>query len=461
MHDAADPLLRFLDQLLERDRPVPLLVVVAARPELLERAPGWGVGPSSTLVRIVPLSPEDTARLVRSLLGAERLAGDIRDALVRRSGGNPLYAEEFIRMLRDRDHADPALVEGSGDELAVPATIHALLASRLDALPPDLRATVQDASVVGSVVWAGAVAEAAGRAQSTIARHLETLSERLVLRPARSSTVKDQEEYAFRHILVREVAYGQIPRADRARKHAAVAAWLDRTLSTGVADRDQRLAFHYAEAWALATAAGADEVAAGVRDPAIEHLLAAGARAARLDAPRAHALYEQALTLMPADHPQRPDALRGAGTAAQAVGEFGEAEADLRGAVVAFEAAGDVAGAADAKVALARSAFERGDIDSVLPLLHEALAQLDTVPRGPEFAHAATRVAGHLWVMGDHAGCIRWADRALEIAEPIDLSSQRVLALQYRGASRSKLGDTGGLEDLARSPADRARSWAR
>ena len=133
---------------------------------------------------------------------------------------------------------------------------------------------------------------------------------------------------------------------------------------------------------------------------------------------------------------------------AQSVGAFADAQADLTEAMELFAAAGDVAGAADVKVLLARSAFERGEIDAVAPLLTQAVRELETLPPGPEFAHAATRVAGHLWVVGDYPRCIRWSDRALELARDLNLPREQVLALQYRGASRSKMGDTEGLADL-------------
>ena len=451
MHDALDPLLGFLERLLERDRTVPLLMVVAARPELLERFPAWGVGPAAALVRLAPLSREDTTRLVRSLLGSQPLEAETSAAVVRRAAGNPLYAEEFIRTIRERfEGSDPASdpAEPFQAILSLPPSIHALLASRLDALPAELRSTVQDASVVGSVVWAGAVADVDGRPLAQVVQHLGQLVDRQLLRRARTSSIQDHEEYAFRHVLVREVAYGQIPRAERARKHAAVAVWIDRTLMPGTSDRDERLAFHYAEAWDLAVAAGADDVATAVRPSAIEHLLAAGDRASRLDAPRARDLYDRALILMPPDHTRRPSALRSAGAAAQAVGDFDSAEGSFRRAIETFASTGDVAAAADTRVLLARSLFERGDVEPVLPLLREALDQLETVPRGPAFAHAATRLAGHLWVLGDHEECILWADRALELVDPHELPALYVLALQYRGASRSKLGDPRGLDDL-------------
>ena len=363
--------------------------------------------------------------------------------VVERAGGNPLYAEEFVRMLNERGDADDL----SG-EIAVPPTIQGLLASRLDAMPAELKAAARDAAVVGMVVWPGALAAVTGRTEAEAMRDLETLADRQVVRRATASAVEGQAEFVFRHVLVREVAYGSIPRGERARKHLAVASWLEVTLDPRAADRAERLAIHYAEAHTLATAAGDHALASQAAGPAVEQLLSAATRTARLDAPSALSQYRRALSLMAPDHPDRARALRGAGVSAQSVGAFADAQADLTEAMELFAAAGDVAGAADVKVLLARSAFERGEIDAVAPLLTQAVRELETLPPGPEFAHAATRVAGHLWVVGDYPRCIRWSDRALELARDLNLPREQVLALQYRGASRSKMGDTDGLADL-------------
>ena len=134
----------------------------------------------------------------------------------------------------------------------------------------------------------------------------------------------------------------------------------------------------------------------------------------------------------------------GAGRAALGGRRFAEAEDDLTRRHGAVRGADDVVGAADAKVMLARSRFERGDIDGEGPLLHQAMRELEAQPPGPALAHAATRVAGHLWVVGDYPRCVRWSDRALTLARELDLLREQVLALQYRGASRSKMGDSRG-----------------
>jgi class 3 adenylate cyclase/tetratricopeptide (TPR) repeat protein len=447
MHEASEALLAFLEHVLERRPRAPILLLLAGRPELFDLRPDWGTWAGATTIRLSPLSDDETARLVGSLVDIDQLDPELRRSVVDRAGGNPLYAEEFVRMLRDRQ-AGGFASRAASDDIPVPSTIHALLASRLDALPPGLKASVQDSAVVGSVVWPGALAAVSGMVEDEALARLRELDRRQLVRRARSSAVAEQEEFAFRHVLVHDVAYGQIPRRERARAHLRTAAWLDAALGPGAADRSERLAYHYAGAYDLAIAAGVEDTAAEAVGPAVEHLLSAGERAWRLDAPRALAHQRRALALMPHDHPELPRALRGAGVAAQAVGAFDEAERHLRTSIEASTAAGDVAGAADAKVSLARSLFERGDTEAVAPMLTEAVRELRGLPHGSAYAHAATRIAGHLWVMGDLQRCVRWADRALALARELDRPQEEVLALQYRGASRSRLGDPGGLEDL-------------
>ncbi len=453
LHDALDPFLGFVERLLERDRNVPMLIIAAARPELLERYPGWGIGKGSVLVRLPPLSHDDTTHLVRSLLGSQPLPAASREAVVRRAAGNPLYAEEFIRMMRERVDGNGSVIEIEGSPghgtVSLPTSIHALLASRLDALPADLRATVQDASVVGSIVWAGAVADVSGRPPAQVVA---------AARRAGRTPVRPQGPYELgrgpgRVRLPPRAGPGGGLRPDPPSGACAQTRrrrLLDRSNDDTGCRRPRRTSRLPLRGGMGSRGRGRRRRCGGVGPrPRRWTISWRRGRTPRNWMPIGRTrLFERALSLMPADHPQRPVALRGAGVAAQAIGNFDAAEADLLEAVATFERAEDPASAADARVLLARALFERGDVDSVLPLLREALDDLEGLPRGPAFAHAATRVAGHLWVMGDHEGCIRWADRALELAESLDLAAQHVLALQYRGASRSKLGDPGGLEDL-------------
>ncbi len=449
MHDASPSLFSFLDLLLDRVGAVPLTVVVAGRGELFDVRPGWGERAGATTMQLEPLSEAETAQLVAALRDRDTLPATMAEAVVQRSGGNPLYAEEFMRMLRDRARLDDhhPEVDGVVGEGALPPTIQALLSSRLDALPAPARAAAQDAAVVGLTCWPGAVAAITGGADDAARASLEELVDREVLRRAKTTSVAGQTEYTFRHVLVRDVAYGRIPRADRARKHRAVAGWLEVALGAGAADREERLASHYAEAHDLAAAAG-DPMASAMADQAVDHLLAASSRAVGLDPTRSLAHARRALGLMVADDRRRPRTLVSAGSAALVAGRFDQAEDDLQAAIDLFALYEDEVGAADATVMLARSRFERGDIESAGPLLRQAVGVLEAHPQGPALAHAATRMAGHLWVVGELAECSRWAERALTLARSLGLHREEVLALQYRGASRSKLGEEAGLDDL-------------
>lgn len=447
MHDASPALFAFLELLLDRVGDVSLFVVVAGRRELYEVRPGWGDRPGATTMQLAPLSHGETAQLVAAFRDRDTLTAEVAEAVVERAGGNPLYAEEFMRMLRDHARGGDGVVEAHPEVVALPSTIQALLSSRLDALPAGLRSTAQDAAVVGLTCWPGAVAVTTGTPDDEARAALEHLVEREVLRRVKTTSVAGQTEYSFRHVLVRDVAYGRIPRADRARKHRAVAGWLSTALGAGGADREERLAYHYAEAHDLAAAAG-DPMAAVMGGEAVVHLLAASGHAAGLDPGRSLAHARRALGLMTGDDPRRPRTLVGAGSAALVSGQFDEADDDFRTAVDLFAQLDDEIGAADATVMLARSRFERGDIEGQGPLLSQAVAVLEAHRPGPALAHAATRMAGHLWVVGDLGVCVSWSERALTLAREMGLHREEVLAMQYRGASRSKLGDEAGLDDL-------------
>ena len=195
-----------------------------------------------------PLTPEDTARLVAALLERAVLPADTQSALLARAGGNPLYAEEFVRCsaiaasLPDRGEL------GDAAEIAVPETIQALISARLDTLSPERKALLHDASVVGKVFWPGAVASIAATDPDVVRGSLRELVRKELIRPARSSSVEGEDEFSFWHALVRDVAYSQIPRAERAKRHRAAAEWIERTSGERMADHAELLAEHYRRA---------------------------------------------------------------------------------------------------------------------------------------------------------------------------------------------------------------------
>src|SRR5215217_5459462 len=159
LHWADPAMLEFLEHLVATSTGLPLLIVATARPELLERHPGWGDDiPAATRIPLGALSDLETAQLVAALVGRSVLPVGVQALLLERAAGNPLYAEEFARLLADRGLAAENQVEGEVATVAdipVPETVHGLIAARLDALTPEVRALVQDASVIGRVFWPG------------------------------------------------------------------------------------------------------------------------------------------------------------------------------------------------------------------------------------------------------------------------------------------------------------------
>ena len=218
LHWADPALLGFLEHLADRAEGVPLLLLCTARPELYERQPGFGANVrNAQRINLAPLSDEETARLIAALMQRAVLPAETQRTLLERAGGNPLFAEEFVRLLADR----------GGLEAEVPGSVQALIAARLDTLSPERKGLLQDASVVGKVFWAGALAEMGGREAREVELALHELARKELVRPSRSSSMVGEAEYGFWHALVRDVCYGQIPRAARADRHRAAAAWIE------------------------------------------------------------------------------------------------------------------------------------------------------------------------------------------------------------------------------------------
>src|SRR5215471_5931384 len=250
LHWADDGLLDFVDHLADWATTVPLLIVGTARPELLDRRPGWGGGKRNAFtLSIGALTDEETARLLQRLLDRAVLEAETQQTLLRRAEGNPLYAEEYARML----------AEHAADDLPLPETVQGLIAARIDGLAPEEKTLLQDASVIGKVFWPGALPGADERV-------LHGLERKEFVRRDRRSSIAGETQYAFLHALVRDVAYGQIPRAERVEKHRRAAEWLGSLAGDRVEDVAEMLAHHYREALILAEAAGVDTTS--LRGPA-------------------------------------------------------------------------------------------------------------------------------------------------------------------------------------------------
>ena len=235
LHWADDSLVDFIDLVADRLTAVPLLIVATARPEFLQRHSTWGGGRvNSTILNLPPLSGGDTEQLIAEFLAGDGLTMDVQSRVISQAEGNPLFVREYVRMLHDPVHTDGDGSEGT--QPALPTTIHGLIAARLDALPSREKQLAQLASVVGRVWWPGAALEAEHFTASEMDEAVHLLEQRQLVRRSRRSSVPGEPELAFTHALIQDVAYHQIPRADRARYHLSVAGWIDRT----TAERDDK-----------------------------------------------------------------------------------------------------------------------------------------------------------------------------------------------------------------------------
>jgi class 3 adenylate cyclase/tetratricopeptide (TPR) repeat protein len=446
LHWADDGLLDFVDHLAGWVAGVPMLVVATARPELLDRRPGWGGGKrNAATVSIGALSPEETSRLLSSLLEQTLLPAEVQAQVLRSAGGNPLYAEEYVRMLQDRG----LLVRGpsgwrleQGADLPVPETVQGMIAARLDALTPEEKELVQDASVLGKVFWPGAL----GGRVSADALHALELKE--FIRRDRRSAVAGETQYAFLHLLVRDVAYGQIPRARRADKHRAAAEWIASLARDRSEDRSEMLAHHYGEALALADAAGIDT--APLRTPARAAIVEASERAAMLNAwTAAEELSESALALVDADDPLRPalqlricrsQASRGAPDLAL-----------LETACAGFLANGDEERAGEAEALLSWSYWWLGDGDSARLHAERALELVRDQPVSIPKVRAYAQVARRTTIGGDIRDGAALARETLAMAEELEHDELTSHALNTLGLACMRAGDLDGLKHLERS----------
>jgi class 3 adenylate cyclase/tetratricopeptide (TPR) repeat protein len=453
LHWADDALLEFVQHVVEWSTGVPLLLVCAARPELYERQPGWGGGKrNSTTIALSALSGEETARLVSALLSQAVLPADTQAVLLEHAGGNPLYAEEFVRMLSDRGilvsrGRTPEIVTEA--EIPVPESVHALIAARLDTLTPDRKRLLHDAAVVGKVFWAGAVASIEGLDEGTVRQGLHELVTKELVRPARTSSVEGQDEFSFWHLVVRDVAYQQIPRGARARKHGAAARWIEQIAANRVADHAEILAHHYEQALELARTAGAADEAEELTVPTRRFLVMAGDRAFPLDVGMAASYYERALKLLPPGRPERTQVLAKLAEAAFLAGQVPEAERRYEEAIAELRSQGNPLGAGKAMVSLSMVQWFRGETRLARrTLLDEVIDLLEREPPSPELVHAYNHIAREHMLLSQYDEDLEWSEKALELAEELGLPLETVRARQFRGMARCYLGDLDGLQDL-------------
>jgi class 3 adenylate cyclase/tetratricopeptide (TPR) repeat protein len=433
LHWADEALLDFVDELVDWSRGFPIFLLATARPELLTRRTAWGGGKiNSATILLSPLSDGESAQLLHALLDRPALDSDVQSALLERAGGNPLYAEEFARMLADRP-----------GEVALPESVQGMIAARLDVLPREEKDLLQDAAVLGRVFWTGALRPERSSAEGS----LRALERKDFVRRERRSTVAGETEYTFRHTLVREVAYEQIPREQRADKHLAAAAWIE---SLGRPEEHaELLAHHYLRSLELKRAAG---VPPGDDDARARGALReAGDRASSLNASgSAVRFYGEALSLSAEDDPDRPELMFRLARASHLAGDPLR-EQVLTEARDALLAVGANERAAETEALLAEVSWHSGDRVSCDRHLERARVLVEELPPSAAKAHVLGQLARYRMLGGDAREAIRLGQEALAMAQSLGLDELRAHALNSIGSAKFHLRDLTGLDDLEAS----------
>jgi len=437
----ADPaMLAFLRYLAEWSSDAPILVICTARPELLDANAGWGgdlVNASTIAVR--PLKAADTQRLADLVLS--RFPGEVESrVLVERCGGNPLYAEEYARLLAERF---------AGTEPAMPDSLHALIAARIDTLTPERKVLLQEAAVVGKTFWAGAIESIRSPSTVDVRAALHELVRKELIRAVRVSSVPGDDEYVFWHDLVHHVAYRGIPRARRADLHAKTAAWIEQLAGDRVADRAELLAHHYGEALRFAFQSGIKiDDREYLRERTLHYLAMAAERAVGLDTDQAERLVADGLQLATGGDAEYARLLCQSGACEFLRGRYAEARNVLFRARDAAETHGDFRTIGEALNLAFAAVWFMGDGDGAYETIHSAVRRLR--PEAPTDQLAvALAWAGCLEVLRENWGEARaLCGEALSVAEQVGDAFAIASAKEWRGMLRVFTGESDGADDL-------------
>jgi class 3 adenylate cyclase/tetratricopeptide (TPR) repeat protein len=309
IHWAETTMLDLIEYLAGFAQGVPMLILCLSRKDLLDTRPTWGT--DSTTMFLDPLGPDDVNKLIDNLVGEAQLPDSVRKRIIEAAEGNPLYVEEILRML-----IDDRILEKEGDQwvptrdladFAIPPTIHALVAARLDKLGANEQAVTQRASVIGKTFWWGAVSELSPESlRARVGHYLQTLSRKELVMPD-ASTFAGEDAFRFAHIMIRDAAYQAMSKELRGELHEKFAEWLTGRAGDRLMEYEEILAYHLEQAFKLREELGkSDEKTAELGAQAVEKLASAGNRAfARADMPAAANLLGRAVKLLPIRDPQR------------------------------------------------------------------------------------------------------------------------------------------------------------
>jgi class 3 adenylate cyclase/tetratricopeptide (TPR) repeat protein len=427
LHWAEPTLLELIAYIVADDADTSLAIVCSARPELTETAPGFlgGDGRRHT-IELSTLDDETAAALLADLLGDSSLAETpFASSLIANAGGNPLFLEETVRMLRDRGLIDLERWQ-SGDlgELPVPTSVQGLISSRLDRLDGGDKLLAHHAAVVGAVFWTGAVAHLGaedGRPPPDPRTGLETLQQRDFVLRSDVSTIAGEDEYAFKHVLMRDVAYGQIPKGRRAELHVRFSDWIE-SLPESADEFVELVAWHLEQACRLSREVARTPIEPPFLDAA-QALATAARRAERREGlHEADRYYTRALDVLGDQHPALQLELRlRRADIMMMVGRLKEASDELEGVVAA-------APGLERQDVQCEALLLLGDIDQRQGRLsdaHDRLAEAQRLASVTENAYLQVKVAFVLATFvadneGQHDEAVESLRAAVATAQEID-----------------------------------------
>jgi len=413
LHWADDALVAFLHSLWADRAAAPVDLIVTARNEVRERHPSWLGSDDGRSVLALAVLPESLiGELIRAAL--PEAPDDLLATILDRAGGSPLYAEQLAAMLREQGGGGPL------DVTSVPPSIQALLAARVDTLPREVKPVLLDASVIGRTFWSGAVEVLGPDPGSSVAAALDDLAKRELVRSSEPSSMDGESEFTFWHALLRDVAYGRLPRRERMEKHERAASWIaDR--SGPLAGRTTEIVVdHYARAHELAIALGAADAAVALRDRLIDALLRAADHAMRSRPPRAIYQMQRALELTPPEDPRWLRASTTLAAACIASRRFGDAVGPLEAAWATLHARGGASAAAEVAEPLAIALGNSGSTSRATDVLAEARRAIEGTP-GPLLVAIMGAQAMNASMSGRQAEAMAVAAETVSLADRLGI----------------------------------------
>ena len=409
LHWAEPTFLDLVEHVSDWSREAPMIMIAVARPELLDARPTWAGGKlNATSILLEALSDDESERLIDALLADPRFTKGVRRRVVEAAEGNPLFVEQMLAMAGEN---------GTNGDLAVPPTIQALLAARLERLPAAERATVERASVVGKEFSLAELRELSPPAERPAAadRVLALVRKELV-RPAHAA--EGDDVFRFRHLLIRDAAYEAMSKEARAELHERYADRLEMLSGGGASEVDEIVGYHLEQAYRYRAELGSlDEAGTALGERAAVRLAAVGRRAlGRGDLHAAAGLLERAIALLGPADPRAADLICDLSVAKRDLGRLEEAESALTAVVNRPDADAAVRARAEVLRTYVRS-LRGGTQASALETIERAIGVLEEHGNESHLADAYGLLGVFRTWQGNMRAGQAASERALELAK--------------------------------------------